>query len=326
MSTDIALLQKDITDAVNSRVDSLVNEGLTLPRNYNHSNALKSAFFAIKETKDKSKRPAFEVCTPDSMANALLDMVIQGLSPAKNQCYFVVYGNELALQRSYFGSQAVLKRLGSVKDIWANVIFEGDNFEIENKDGRDRLLHHETSWKNRDNPIEGAYAIIKQEDDDEILTIMTMKEIQTAWNQSKTSQGVHKSFPQEMAKKTVINRAAKNYINTSDDSDLLVDSINRTTENEYDNGGERRDVTPQSDTTQNLLNDFKATAESEVEEQEPEVKEPTDVTPEPLAGSNTAQEQLEPTEPSNEQEHLNEFFENYEEVGLFENHDKSKLG
>ena len=38
-----------------------------------------------------------------------------------------------------------------------------------------------------------------------------------------------------MAKRTVINRASKTFLNTSDDSDVLVDTINRTTENEYDN-------------------------------------------------------------------------------------------
>ena len=37
-----------------------------------------------------------------------------------------------------------------------------------------------------------------------------------------------------MAKRTVINRAAKAFLNTSDDSDLLVDAINRTTENEFE--------------------------------------------------------------------------------------------
>src|SRR5690625_7696181 len=72
---------------------------------------------------------------------------------------------------------------------------------------------------------------------------MTRKEIDASWGQSKTGQAVHKKFPQEMAKRTVINRAAKAFINTSDDSDLLVDAINRSTENEYDN--ERIDVTPE---------------------------------------------------------------------------------
>ena len=79
---------------------------------------------------------------------------------------------------------------------------------------------------------------------------MTKKEIETAWSQSKTSGAVQKKFPQEMAQRTVINRAAKRYINTSDDSDLLVQAINNSTENEYDN--ERVDVTPADEVKKKL--------------------------------------------------------------------------
>ncbi|MGY3717027.1 recombinase RecT [Sutcliffiella cohnii] len=239
----LAIIQKDITDSVNHKLNDLQKEGLVIPPKYNASNALKSAFFKLQETKDKSGRPALEVCTKESIANSLLDMVVQGLSPAKTQCYFVVYGTQLKMERSYFGTQAVLKRLTNVKDIWANVIFEGDVFDYEIDGGREKLLKHETNFLNRDKDILGAYAVVKTNDDEEILTVMTRKEIDIAWGQSKTSQGVHKKFPQEMAKRTVINRAAKAYINTSDDSDLLVDAINRSTENEYEN--ERKEVNPE---------------------------------------------------------------------------------
>lgn len=239
----LAIIQKDITDSVNHKLNDLQKEGLVIPPKYNASNALKSAFFKLQETKDKSGRPALEVCTKESVANSLLDMVVQGLSPAKTQCYFVVYGTQLKMERSYFGTQAVLKRLTNVKDIWANVIFEGDVFDYEIDGGREKLLKHETNFLNRDKDILGAYAVVKTNDDEEILTVMTRKEIDIAWGQSKTSQGVHKKFPQEMAKRTVINRAAKAYINTSDDSDLLVDAINRSTENEYEN--ERKEVNPE---------------------------------------------------------------------------------
>lgn len=234
-NNNLAHIQKDITDVVNTKVTSMQQEGLSLPSNYSAANALKSAFFKLQTVKDRNKKGALEVCTQTSIANALLDMVTQGLSPAKTQCYFIVYGNELQLQRSYFGTQAVLKRLNNVQDIWANVIYEGDVFDYAVTDGRERLVKHDTSFLNRDNPILGAYAVIKQEDGDEILTIMTMKEIKAAWSKTKTGGGVQEEFPQEMAKRTVINRAAKAYINTSDDSDLLVDAINRSTENEYDN-------------------------------------------------------------------------------------------
>ncbi|RFA37059.1 recombinase RecT [Virgibacillus dokdonensis] len=247
----VAIIQKDITDDVNKSLTRLQDDGLQLPVNYNASNALKSAFFKLREIKDKNGKPALEVCTRESVANSLLDMVVQGLSPAKTQCYFIVYGNQLQLNRSYFGTQAVLKRLMNVKDIWANVIFDGDVFDYEIDGGREKLLKHETKFQNRDNDILGAYAVVKTSDDEEILTVMTKKEIHAAWGQSKSKgQAVHNKFPQEMAKRTVINRAAKAFINTSDDSDLLVDAINRSTENEYEN--ERKDVTPVEDAQQQI--------------------------------------------------------------------------
>ena len=37
----------------------------------------------------------------------------------------------------------------------------------------------------------------------------------------------------EMAKKSAINRCIKNFINTRDDQDILIDTLNRVTSNEY---------------------------------------------------------------------------------------------
>ncbi|WP_339148367.1 RecT family recombinase [Sutcliffiella sp. BMC8] len=275
MSTQnqLSIIQKDITDDVNKSLTRLQDDGLVLPPNYNASNALKSAFFKMQEVKDKTGKPALEVCTRESIANSLLDMVTQGLSPAKTQCYFIIYGNQLQLNRSYFGTQAVLKRLSNVKDIWANVIFEGDVFDYEVAGGREKLLKHETKFLNRDNEILGAYTVVKTNDDEELLTVMTRKEIDASWGQSKTSQGVHKKFPQEMAKRTVINRAAKAFINTSDDSDLLVDAINRSTENEYED--DRKEVNPeyaaQKEINQNANKEFLDVKESKPLKRQPEI-------------------------------------------------------
>lgn len=273
MTNQLAIIQKDITDSVNSKIGELQKEGLVIPPNYNASNALKSAFFKLQEVKDRNGKPALEVCTRESIANSLLDMVVQGLSPAKTQCYFIVYGTQLQLNRSYFGTQAVLKRLTNVKDIWANVIFDGDVFDYEIDGGREKLIKHETNFLNRDNDILGAYAVVKTNDDEEILTVMTRKEIDTSWSQAKTTN-VQKKFPQEMAKRTIINRAAKAFINTSDDSDLLVEAINNSTENEYDN--ERLNVTPEAEAQQQI--EENANSEiidieySEVADEKPEKK------------------------------------------------------
>lgn len=233
-----ALLQKDITDQVNRKVEGMRQEGLALPANYSPANALKSAFFAMTNS---SNGNLLEKCTTESIANSLLDMVVQGLSPAKTQCYFIPYGQQLKMTRSYFGTQAVLKRLANVKDVWANVIYQGDEFTIEIVNGRETLKEHKTAFGNRDNAIVGVYAIIEKEDGEQVLTTMTKKEIDAAWSQAKT-KNVQNRFPQEMAKRTVINRAAKAFVNTSDDSDLLIEAINNTTANEYQDKNERKEA------------------------------------------------------------------------------------
>ena len=85
--------------------------------------------------------------------------------------------------------------------------------------------------------------MIEKTDGEKILTIMTKKEIDKSWAQSRNGS-VQKNFPQEMAKRTVINRAAKQFFNTSDDNDLFIDAVNRTTENEFDNERNVKDITP----------------------------------------------------------------------------------
>ncbi|MFF1072165.1 recombinase RecT [Streptococcus pyogenes] len=232
------LTQKQVTSSVATRINQMKDaDGLMIAPNYSVSNALSSAYYALKNGGLLNK-------DQDSIYNALLDMVTQGLSPAKNQCYFVPYGNTVKLTRSYFGTMKVVKQLPEVKDIYAEVIYKGDDFKIKNENGRKVFVSHDTDWMNADNEIVGAYCIIEKEDGEKILTVMTKKEIDKSWSKAKT-KNVQNDFPQEMAKRTVINRAAKQFFNTSDDNDLFVDAVNRTTENEYDSERQVKDVTPQ---------------------------------------------------------------------------------
>lgn len=248
------LTQKQITSPVAARIQEMQKEGLMIAQNYSVSNALSSAYYALKNS---SSGNLLQQCTQDSVYNALLDMVTQGLSPAKTQCYFIPYGNVVKLTRSYFGTMKVVKQLPEVKDIYAQIIFKGDEFEAENFDGRWKFVSHKSSWKNQDNPIEGAYCVIEKTDGEKILTIMTKKEIDKSWAQAKT-KNVQNNFPQEMAKRTVINRAAKQFFNTSDDNDLFIDAVNRTTANEYDNERRMKDAEPVREEAETLEDILKA--------------------------------------------------------------------
>jgi len=103
----LALVKKDTVDIVAAKVREFQERGeLDLPPNYSPENAMKSAWLILQNTFDKNKKPVLHACTKDSIANSLLDMIVQGLNPAKKQCYFIAYGNQLVCQRSYFGTMA----------------------------------------------------------------------------------------------------------------------------------------------------------------------------------------------------------------------------
>lgn len=263
---------RGIIEKVSDRIEAMKDEeGLALPANYSAQNALQAASLKLQSVKGRDGRPALTSCTQASVATALLDMVIQGLSPAKNQCYFIVYGNELQMQRSYFGTIAALKRLDSVEDIDAQVVHRGDKFEI----GADEVGHiivakFEPSFANLDKELIGAFAFIKLTNGRTDYTVMTKRQIDTSWSQSRNRQNrVQEKFSDEMAKRTVLNRAAKMFINTSDDSDLLTGSINAATEAEYEEPKDVTATTEEESSTQ-LLADFKKTQETDKKNDTPQ--------------------------------------------------------
>ena len=234
MANQVAVSEKSITDDVLSRVNELktTNELLT-PTQYSPENALKSAYLILSETLDKNKKPVLQSCTKSSIANTLLDMVIQGLSPAKKQCYFVAYGNRLQLMRSYMGTVAVTKRLQRVKDVKAYCIYNGDEFEttFDFDTATLKVTKFNPKLENIDiKKINGAFAVIVGNDGVLHTEIMSMAQIRNSWNQgqAKGKSMAHENFTEEMAKKTVISRACKLFANTSDDSDLLIEAFNNT--------------------------------------------------------------------------------------------------
>jgi len=220
----------DIVNSVLNRVNQFEKLGqITLPKDYSAENALKSAYLILQEATDKNNKPVLESCSKESIANSLLDMVVQGLSPMKKQCAFVAYGGKLTLVREYHGTIAMAKRFGKVKDVAGNVIYEKDtfNYSIDSKTGRKVVEKHEQSLDNIDiNKIKGAYATLILEDDSTYTEVMTITQIRTAWQQGYAKGGspAHKNFTDQMAIKTVINRACKLFISSSDDGAIMDDT------------------------------------------------------------------------------------------------------
>jgi recombination protein RecT len=234
MSNEITRFDKKTLEVVEQQISEYQKNGqIHFPANYSPQNALKSAFLVLQETLDRDKKPVLQTCTKESIAYSLLNTVIQGLSPAKKQIYFIPYGNKLSAMRSYHGTKAVVKRLTNVIDINAEVIYSSDIFEMQIVSARKVIIKHEQNFQNIDSSkIVGAYCIIEYKDKNnekqEYIEIMNKQQIDKAWSKSKTGASVAKEFPEDMCKRTVINRASKHFVNTSDDSDLLIDAFHKS--------------------------------------------------------------------------------------------------
>jgi len=218
-------IERNITDSVLARfIETKSTGAIDVPNDYSAENALKSAWFTLQNVQDKEKKPALQVCEKNSIANSLYEMVVNGLNPMKKQCYFIVYGNKLTCQISYQGNIALAKRFSGVKSVIAKEIRKGDTFKTEIlSDAREILKEHDSAFENADAEIIGAYCVIVDDNDKEHLTKMTMQNIRKAWLKSATKGNgdVHKDFADEMAKRTVINRACKPWINSSNDENII---------------------------------------------------------------------------------------------------------
>lgn len=258
----LSIVKKDVIDTVTNKIRGFQNsKELHLPENYSPENALKSAFLVLQGTLDRNKKPVLEVCSQNSIANSLLDMVVQGLNPAKKQCYFIAYGKELTCMRSYHGTVAVVKSLCGAIDVNAQVIWGEDDLEYNIIKGNKEIVSHKQKLGNVGKNPQGGYCIITFPDGKEYTDIMTIDQIKKSWSKSKMDANkptsTHKQFEEEMIRKTVINRACKKYINTSADNAVLTESFQRAEqiseeeifENEVKENANQQviDITPSND-------------------------------------------------------------------------------
>lgn len=218
---ELATVKRDISAQVLAKVDTFQRTGeLRLPKDYSPENALKSAYIILSDPKNN----LLAKCTKESVATALLKMVTWGLSPLKSQCYFIPFGDKLECTPDYSGNIALAKRYGGLKTIKANAIFEGDEFEFEvGMDGRRKVIKHKQTLGSIDSPVVGAYAVYELEDGTTDTEVMSIDMIRKAWGQGATkgNSPAHKNFADQMAQKTVINRACKLLIRSSSDAVLM---------------------------------------------------------------------------------------------------------
>ena len=233
-NTQLTVAEKTIADTVQNRVNALVTAGrLNLPPDYSLGNAMSSAFLKLQKTKTKDGRPVLEACTKESIANTLLDMAIMGLSMSKDQCYPIAYGQELTCFVSVWGKIAAFKRLKGVEgDPVANLIYEGDEVELDTTSGEIAITKHVQKWESViGGKITGAYASVTF-NGQKRWAVLPMREILEGWSKSQADKN-HVQFTGEFAKRSALNRLMKSIIKTTSDKDILAETLDENENKQF---------------------------------------------------------------------------------------------
>lgn len=229
------------TQSVQKQIDEYVKQGkLNLPTNYSAGNALKQLQLKIQ---DDEKLMA---CTQASLAKAMLDSVLLGLNISKQQFYLIPYSNKAQISISYMGKLAIAKRIDpTIKDIVAKVVKNGEEFDFEDLDGDYvAITKHKRTLESMDSKeYKAAYStIIYNDGKPNKSLLMTFERIKKSWMKSMVhpidangnikSGTTHDLYTEEMAKRTTINAICKMIVNTSDDSDLFMETLESVELNE----------------------------------------------------------------------------------------------
>lgn len=244
MDQYLAKIETSVFDQLKGKAGGSV----VLPKNYVATNAYQAAILKIQETIDRDKRPALSVCTPESVKQSLLTMLLSGLTVEKKQGYFIVFGNKLVFLTSYFGEVAKAKSVDpSIDDVFGEVVYKGDKFRYKIVHGHKEIVEHEQDPDNIDlKNIIGSYATILYKDGKEVSDYMTIEQIRNSWSrgQTKGQSDAHKLAPEEMCKKTVLRRLCKAIYNTSDDSELVSEADLIDEQIDQEQNQQMIDITP----------------------------------------------------------------------------------
>lgn len=194
--------------------DTLTNIENALPKDFNKARFVQNCIALRNDNTD------IKSANPSDVINGLLKGAYMGLDFFNKECYLIKRGNSLVFQTDYKGECKFVKAYSTrpIKDIYAKVVREGDEFEERIVGGIPSVDYKPLPFN--DGSIVGAFAICLFDDGGMIYETMSIKDIQAVRNNysaCKNSKAWQNSLD-EMCKKTVLRRLCKHI-------DKNVDSV-----------------------------------------------------------------------------------------------------
>ncbi|OAB27843.1 recombinase [Paenibacillus macquariensis subsp. defensor] len=199
MSDKLLVIHKNLENLLDSKREAM-------PSNFNKTRFLQNCMTVLQDTRDIDK------CDATSVARTMLKGAFLGLDFFNKECYAITYAGAVQFQTDYKGEKKLAKKYSvrPVRDIYAKLVKEGDDFKEEVKDGQQTIQFAPKPFN--DGEVLGAFAVALFEDGGLVYEVMSKVDIETTRkNYSKQANGqAWTKSPGEMYKKTVLRRLCKN--------------------------------------------------------------------------------------------------------------------
>lgn len=198
MNNHLSVVYSSLQNLLESKIQAL-------PKGFNQTRFLQNCMAVLQDTK------GIEKVEPKTIARTMLKGAFLGLDFFNRECYAIPYGNQLNFQTDYKGEIKLAKKysINPIKDIYAKLVREGDEFQEEIIDGKQTITFRPKSFNN--GVILGAFAVALFKDGSMMYETMSVEEIEHV-RKTFSKQSGGKAWTDstgEMYKKTVLRRLCK---------------------------------------------------------------------------------------------------------------------
>lgn len=193
--------KKDFSIELAEKLDT-VNDAL--PKDFNKARFVQNALALMNDN------PSLAKYSRPQIMSGLLKGAYLGLDFYSKECYLVPYGNQLNYQTDYRGAKKLAKKysIRPIKDIYAKLVHEGDEFEEVIVNGEQGINFKPKPFN--DGKIIGAFAVCLFADGGMQYDTMSVADLENTRKSSKAANSpAWKNFTGEMYKKTVLHRLCK---------------------------------------------------------------------------------------------------------------------
>ena len=178
-----------------------------LPSHMTHDRFMRVAMTAINKT------PALQDTSPASFCLAILTAAQMGLEPDGRLAHLIPYGKTCTLILDYKGKVELAMRTGTIANIHAGVIHDGDLFSFDMGEVKQHVpwfLRRDAAKPEKEGGVYAAFARVLFKDGTSKAEVLSRDEVEAIRKRSRAgNSGPWVTDWNEMAKKTAFHRCAK---------------------------------------------------------------------------------------------------------------------